>query len=125
VVEGGGGGGGRRGGWGGKRGGRGRYARMGATRNPVLARQRRMQVSARVTVTPANLGLRDTLDQFIDMGFWSVGFSPMLSAPSGRAEMQAPDLDVLLAEMIACGRAYHHHIAAAQPSPFSNILTPP
>jgi uncharacterized protein len=32
---------------------------------PLLARQRRMQVSARVTVTPDNLDLRRTLDDFI------------------------------------------------------------
>ena len=40
----------------------------------------RMQVSARVTVTPRNLSLRRTLDTFIAAGFHSVGFSPMLRA---------------------------------------------
>ena len=74
------------------KGGRGSYDRVIANVRPLLAQQRRMQVSARVTVTPANLGLRATLDHFIGLGFQSVGFSPMLSAPTGRGEMQAPDL---------------------------------
>ena len=39
-----------------------------------------MQVSARVTVTPRNLRLRETLDELIAWGFFSVGFSPMLSS---------------------------------------------
>ena len=47
-----------------------------------------MQVTARVTVTPRNLGLRETLDDFIDVGFHSVGFSPMLASPTGTGEMR-------------------------------------
>ncbi len=47
-----------------------------------------MQVSARVTVTPDNLELRRTLDEFVAAGFHSVGFSPMLSLADGRGEMQ-------------------------------------
>ena len=91
------------------KGGRGSYDRIIDNVRPLLARKRRMQVSARVTVTPENLGLRATLDHFIALGFDSVGFSPMLSAPSRRGEMQAPDLDVLLDEMIACGDEFERH----------------
>ena len=54
---------------------------MGNVR-PLLGRQRKLQLSARVTVTPANLVLRETLEQLISEGFHSVGFSPLLSAPS-------------------------------------------
>jgi uncharacterized protein len=64
---------------------------------PLLTLQRRMQVSARVTVTPANLELRRALDDFIELGFHSVGFSPMLSSPSGNGEMQSADLEIMLA----------------------------
>jgi uncharacterized protein len=105
------------------KGGRGSYERVIANVRPLLARQRRMQVSARVTVTPANLGLRATLDRFIELGFHSVGFSPMLSAPSGRGEMQVPDLDVLLDEMIACGREFERRTIAGEAYPFANIVT--
>jgi uncharacterized protein len=105
------------------KGGRGSYERIIARVQPLLAQQRRMQVSARVTVTPANLGLRATLDHFIGLGFRSVGFSPMLSAPSGRGEMQAPDLQVLLDEMIACGREFERRVAAGEAYPFANMTT--
>jgi uncharacterized protein len=103
--------------------GRGSYDRVIARVQPLLARQRRMQVSARVTVTPANLGLRPTLDHFIALGFHSVGFSPMLSAPSGRGEMQAPDLGVLLDEMVDCGREFERRTVGGERYPFSNMTT--
>jgi uncharacterized protein len=105
------------------KGGRGSYERIIARVRPLLSQQRTMQVSARVTVTPANLGLRATLDHFIGLGFRSVGFSPMLSAPSGRGEMQAPDLQVLLDEMIACGREFERRVAAGEAYPFANMTT--
>jgi uncharacterized protein len=105
------------------KGGRGSYDRAIANVRPLLAQQRRMQVSARVTVTPANLGLRTTLDHFIGLGFQSVGFSPMLSAPTGRGEMQAPDLQVLLDEMIACGRMFERRVAVGEAYPFANMMT--
>ena len=69
--------------------GAGSFDRIMRNLRPLLAQQRRMQVSARVTVTPENLAPRQTLDDFIAAGFHSVGFSPMLSAPAGRGEMQS------------------------------------
>ncbi len=88
---------------------------------PLLTTQRRMQVSARVTVTPANLELRRALDQFIDAGFHSVGFSPMLSAPNGSGEMQEADLKVMLGEMIDCGREFERRVLAGERYPFANM----
>jgi uncharacterized protein len=105
------------------KGGRGSYDRVIANVRPLLARQRRMQVSARVTVTPANLGLLATLNHFVELGFHSVGFSPMLSAPTGHGEMQGPDLDVLLDEMIACGREFERRAVAGEAYPFANMMT--
>jgi uncharacterized protein len=105
------------------KGGRGSYDRVIANVRPLLVRQRRMQVSARVTVTPANLDLRDTLDHFVELGFHSVGFSPMLSAPTRRGEMQEPELQVLLDNMIACGREFERRIAASETYPFANMMT--
>jgi uncharacterized protein len=88
---------------------------------PLLARQRRMQVSARVTVTPANLGLRRTLDDFVAAGFHSVGFAPMLASPSGQGEMQAGDLEAMLGELIDCGREYERRVLAGERYPFANL----
>ena len=96
------------------KGGRGSYARIIENVKPLLARQRRMQVSARVTVTPENLSLRETLDHFVTIGFSSIGFSPMLRAPSGQREMAGSDLDMLLQEMIACGREYERRVLAGE-----------
>lgn len=81
-----------------------------------------MQVSARVTVTPSNLELCRALDQFIDAGFHSVGFSPMLSAPHGYGEMQASDLKVMLCEMIDCGREFERRALAGERYPFANMV---
>jgi uncharacterized protein len=102
--------------------GRGSYDRVMQRVAPLLKRQRRMQVSARVTVTPRNLALRQTLDGLIAAGFHSVGFSPMLSAPSGNGEMQAHDLELMLGEMIECGREFERRSRLRQRYPFANML---
>src|SRR5262249_22863515 len=68
------------------KGGRGSYGALISRIEPLLAKRKRMSIAARVTVTPRNLGIRETLDQLIALGFDSVGFAPMLSAPSGRDE---------------------------------------
>ncbi len=88
---------------------------------PLLARQGRMQVSARVTVTPANLGLRCTLDDFVAAGFHSVGFAPMLASPGAQGEMQAGDLEAMLGELIDCGREYERRVLAGERYPFANL----
>jgi uncharacterized protein len=89
---------------------------------PLLTLQRRMQVSARVTVTPANLELRRALDDFIELGFHSVGFSPMLSSPSGSGEMQSADLEIMLGEMIDCGREFERRTLKSERYPFANMV---
>jgi uncharacterized protein len=90
---------------------------------PLLARQRRMQVSARVTVTPGNnVNLRRTLDDFIAAGFHSVGFSPMLSSPNGNGEMHATDLEIMLGEMIECGREFERRSLLGERYPFANMV---
>jgi uncharacterized protein len=104
------------------KGGKGSFDRIMANVAPLLSRQRRMQVSARVTVTPANLDLRHTLDEFVDAGFHSVGFSPMLASPTGRGEMQAGDLEVMLGEMIDCGREFERRWRAGDRYPFANMV---
>ena len=89
---------------------------------PLLAAQRRMQVSARVTVTPLNLALTETLDHLIGLGFQSVGFAPMLNGPDRALELDAASLETMLAEMIACARKFETEVVAGRPYPFSNMM---
>lgn len=102
--------------------GQGSYDRILANVQPLLRAQRKMQVAARVTVTPANLRLRETLDQFVAEGFHSVGFSPLLSAPTGHGEMQQEDLEVMLGGMIECGREYEGRRGRGERYPFANMV---
>ena len=104
------------------KGGRGSRDRVLANVAPLLAMQRRMQVSARVTVTPHNLALRETLDELVGLGFHSVGFSPMLASPRGTGEMTAPALAAMLEQMIACGEELERRVRAGQRYPFANLV---
>jgi uncharacterized protein len=62
------------------------------------------------------------LDAFVHMGFHSVGFSPMLSAPNGREEMSPADLTRMLDGMVACGIAFERRTLAGERYPFANML---
>lgn len=104
------------------KGGRGSFERIQRAVEPLLARQRHMQVSARVTVTPQHEDLPTILNAFIQMGFHSVGFSPMLSAPNGREEMSRADLARMLDGMVDCGIAFERHTVAGERYPFANML---
>lgn len=102
--------------------GKGSFDRIMRNVAPMLATQRRMQVTARVTVTPRNLGLRETLDEFVAAGFHTVGFSPMLRSPTGEGELERDDLEVMLGEMIDCGREFERRTVAGARYPFANML---
>ena len=104
------------------RSGRGSFDAVLERVAPLLARQRRMQVSARVTVTPRNLELRETLDAFVELGFHSVGFSPLLRSPTGRDELGHDELAVMLDGMVACGNEFERRVAAGERYPFSNLV---
>lgn len=103
------------------KGGKGSFDDIVERVAPLLAAQRRMQVSARVTVTPFNLNLPQTLDLFIGMGFHSVGFSPLLRAANGRAEMGEAELVEMLEAMIACGLAFEQNVLRGRRYPFMNM----
>ncbi|NUT46562.1 MAG: SPASM domain-containing protein [Saccharothrix sp.] len=105
------------------RDGRGSYDRIMARVAPLLAAQRRMQVSARVTVTPLNLDLPGTMDEFVAAGFHGVGFSPMLSSPNGQGELALPELEVMLVQMVACGEEFVRRVVAGRRYPFTNLAT--
>ncbi|HEV3221671.1 MAG TPA: radical SAM protein [Puia sp.] len=105
------------------KGGKGSYERIIRNVEPLLALQKNMQVSARVTVTPLNLCLKETLDELIRLGFHSVGFSPMLSSPGGNNEMDSVSLETMLENMIACGQEFEKNLVAGKRYPFSNMST--
>ena len=89
---------------------------------PLLAIQQKMQVSARVTITPTNVNLVETLNSFISMGFHSVGFSPLLRASNGKGEMTHDDLNTMLKQMIACGLTFEQQTLAGKRYPFLNMV---
>jgi len=103
------------------RGGRGSYDAILRRIEPLLARQRNMQVGARVTVTPLNMDLPETLEQFVGMGFHSVGFSPMLASPNRRNELDRDDFAEMLTQMIRCGQAFEAAVIRGRRYPFSNM----
>jgi uncharacterized protein len=99
------------------------FAAIIARVEPLLAQQRRMQVSARVTVTPSNLDLVGTLEGLIALGFHSVGFAPMLSSPARLGEMDEASLEVMLARMITCGQRFEARVIEGVRYPFLNMVT--
>jgi len=104
------------------RGGRGSFDRVIERVAPLLERQRRMQVSARVTVTPVNLELRETLDAFVALGFHSVGFSPLLRSPNGNHELGSTELAAMLDGMVSCGAEFERRVVAGERYPFANAV---
>jgi len=104
--------------------GRGSFDRVAERVGPLLSRiNRKTRVSARVTVTPENLAVADTLMALTEMGFDDVQFSPMLSSPSGRGQMDGGTLDVMLNQMIECGRQFEASLANGELLPFSNMIS--
>lgn len=102
--------------------GRGSFDRIMENVAPLLKCQRRMQVSTRVTVTPHNIILRETLDSLIAAGFHSVGFSPLLRSPKGNGAMEAGDLELMLGQMIACGKEFERRSLTGERYPFANMM---
>jgi uncharacterized protein len=102
--------------------GRGSFERIAERLGPLLA-SKETQVAARVTVTPDNLALRDTLDGLLGLGFVGVGFSPMLKSPRGVGELPATELERFLEEMISCGHECERRTLAGEEYGFLNLLT--
>lgn len=104
------------------KGGKGSFDRVMQNIKPLLALQKNMQVSARVTVTPENTNLAEALDEFVRMGFHSVGFSPLLRSSNGQGEMTLESLAVMLENMIACGLNFEKNVLAGNRYPFLNMV---
>lgn len=105
------------------RNGEGSFDRIAARLQPLFGYQADIDLSARVTVTPRNLSLLDTLHGLSELGFRSVGFSPVLKSPTGRDEMSKNDLACMLEQMFACGREFENSVAAGRHHTFANLAT--
>lgn len=87
------------------RNGGGTFERILRNLRPLLGeprRRRAVPVSARVSVTPRNIRLTETLAGLLEYGFHSVGFSPVLSSPTGRDQLDAYELEELLLQLTDC-----------------------
>lgn len=104
------------------KGGAGSYDRIILRLKPLLRLQRRMQVSARVTVTPLNLELPEILETFVGLGFHSVGFSPLLTSSSGSHELNGQGLTRMLEAMIECGLVFEQNVLRGRRYPFLNMV---
>ena len=105
------------------RSGRGTYQRVVERARLLLGRGgRQCQVAARLSVTPSNLDLPETLTELTSIGFDSIQFAPVLAAPSGRGTLDAADLERLLAQLVACSDLCEKRLAesGAMP-PFANL----
>ncbi len=101
--------------------GTGSFDRVMERVRPLLARQRRMQVSVRATILPGNFDLRTALEFFLAAGFHSVGFSPVLRSPTGAGELSAADFTRLLNAMIECGIEFERQVMVGRRYAFANV----
>lgn len=85
------------------KGGKGSFDLIMKNIRLLLEIQQNMQVSARVTVTAEDTNLGEAFDELRQMGFHSVGFSPLLRSINGKGVMSKESLIVMLENMITCG----------------------
>jgi len=105
------------------RAGDGTWNRIIERVEPMLARQGRMQVSARTSVTPDNMGIRRTVSELIDLGFYSVGIAPVLRSPNGSGELDPAQLDALLAELKGATEDFVWALEQGRRYPFTNVTS--
>lgn len=105
------------------RGGGGSFDRVRAGLAPLTARADRIALSARVTVTPVNLDLPETMAALGSLGFTSIGVSPLLTSANGKGALGAKDFPKLLSAMITCGEDWLSATLAGRHHPFANLAT--
>lgn len=105
------------------RGGKGSFDKVAKGLAHLTRHSDRIALSARVTATPDNLDLEQTMQALSDMGFASVGVSPMITSPTGQGALRGADFADLLAAMMACGEAWLDATIAGRAHPFANLAT--
>ena len=105
------------------RAGKGSFDRVARQIAPLFDHRDQLTLGARVTVTPDNLDLPKVVEDLADLGFSSVGVSPMISSPTGKGALAAQDFSTLLSAMTACGDAWMTATLAGRAHPFANLAT--
>lgn len=105
------------------RAGKGSFDRVADRIAPLLERRNRIQIGARVTVTPLNLDIPKVVADIGALGFSSVGVAPMISSPTGKGALAGADFADLLDAMKACGDAWFDAVSAGRDHPFANLAT--
>ncbi len=105
------------------RSGKGSFDRVAQSLQPLFDLKDRMSLSARVTVTPANLDLPSVIADIAALGFSSVGVSPMITSPTGKGALSGDQFDALLATMIDCGDEWMDATLAGRQHAFANLAT--
>jgi radical SAM protein with 4Fe4S-binding SPASM domain len=82
-----------------------------------------LQASARLTAQLGEAARAPDRPYLVALGFHSVGFSPMLRAPSGRDEIEPGHLEAVLEAMVECGQAAERGIVAGRRYPFANLTS--
>ena len=105
------------------RAGKGSFDRVAARIAPLFEHRDRLSLGARVTVTPYNLDLPSVVQDLSDLGFSSVGVSPMISSPTGKGALAGADFEKLLQGMTDCGDAWLAAMAEGRSHAFANLAT--
>lgn len=103
--------------------GKGSFDRVASRIAPLFDYRAHLSLSARVTVTPENLDLPSVIHDVSELGFSSVGVSPMISSPTGKGALVKDDFAQLLQGMTDCGDAWLDATAAGRPHAFANMAT--
>ncbi|MBO6867565.1 MAG: SPASM domain-containing protein [Thalassococcus sp.] len=104
-------------------GGQGSFDRIAKRLAPLFDLKDRLSLSARVTATPNNLDIPRTVAALSELGFSSVGVSPMLTSPTGKGALRADDLPLLLQAMIDASENWLADTLAGRPNAFANLAT--
>jgi len=103
--------------------GKGSFDRVARRMAPLLERHDRIQLGARVTVTPVNLDIRRVVEDIGALGFHTVGVAPMIASPTGQGALAGPQFAQLLDAMTDCGDAWFEAVATGGHHPFANLAT--
>lgn len=105
------------------RAGKGSFDRVAERIAPLFDHRDRINLGARVTVTPENLDLGQVVRDIAALGFGSVGVSPMISSPTGRGALAGADFARLLGAMTQCGDDWMAATLEGRTHPFANLAT--
>lgn len=105
------------------KGGGGSFDRVAQRMAAVFKLKDQLSLSARVTVTPDNLNLPQVVADIAELGFESVGVSPMITSPTGHGALKDEQFEQLFEAMSACGDAWMQDTIDGRKHPFANIAT--